>query len=327
MQNRKSLSLQIAGAAAVAMLIGTSAFADSRHHGETARSSGGRISRGETRSSSGATVQRDRSFTRSERSTSTPSRSVERSTTVERREWRGDNNNSASRSNDTRRFESRDVTRSESSRSDWRGNNNNRNYDNRNDNRNNNRNYDNRNNNRNYNYRSDRFRNVDGWRPGSAAPYRYHESVRSYGRVERYVRERNGYRVWIGGGLYPIFIPFAHWRLHPLRVGLYINFGGYWDPLGYWSVYDYSPYDYRYDAGYSNYTRGEIRGIVESVDLRRGTMVINDDLSHQFVTVELPRDRRVEYARPGDYIELSGDWTRGGVFAAYRLDRLDEGRY
>src|SRR4051812_14700805 len=95
MQNRKSFSLQIAGAIALAAVFGTSAFADSRHHGETSRNSDGRIQRGETRSSSASskdTVQRDRSFTRSERSTSTPSRSVDRSTTVERREWRGDNN-------------------------------------------------------------------------------------------------------------------------------------------------------------------------------------------------------------------------------------------
>jgi len=188
-----------------------------------------------------------------------------------------------------------------------------------------------RNESRNYSNRSgnDRFRSVQGWHQGSAAPYAYHEHVKSYGRVERYSHVHGGYNVWLGGGLYPIFIQFAHWHLHPLHVGLYINFGGYWDPRGYWSVYDYSPYDYRSGYGYggSTYTRGELHGLVESVDLGRGTMVVNDELSRQFVTVQLPRDRRVEYARPGDYIALSGDWTRSGVFAAYRVDQLEQGRY
>jgi hypothetical protein len=41
----------------------------------------------------------------------------------------------------------------------------------------------------------------------------------------------------------------------------------------------------------------------------------------------MPRDRRMDDVRPGDYVEFSGDWTRGGVFNAYRLERLDEGRY
>ena len=41
----------------------------------------------------------------------------------------------------------------------------------------------------------------------------------------------------------------------------------------------------------------------------------------------VPRDRRMDDVRPGDYVEFSGDWTRGGVFNAYRLDRVDEGRY
>ena len=153
---------------------------------------------------------------------------------------------------------------------------------------------------------SDRFRSVAGWRPGGRAPYAVHERVSSFGRVDRFERWHGGYRVWIGGGLYPIFVPFERWRLFPLRIGLNIRFGGFWDPLGYWSVYDYSPYDGYYNSGYGNvygyndgynndgYTSGAIRGTVESIDFRRGTMVINDDTSRQFVTITLPRDRRID---------------------------------
>ena len=55
--------------------------------------------------------------------------------------------------------------------------------------------------------------------------------------------------------------------------------------------------------------------------------MINDDISRQFVTVTLPRDRRVESIREGDYVDFSGDWSRRGVFNAYRLERVEEGRY
>ena len=302
MNNRKSLPLQVAGAMTLTMLFGTSAFAESRHHSETSRGSGGHIDRSGGARSSAPSGQRDRSVTRTE------TRSTDRST------WRN---------NDTQRNTARDFSQRDNSqrsvprdttRNDWRGNNDQR--------------YDSRNNNRSV--AGDRFRHVEGWHGGGRAPYVNHERVASYGCVERFERWHHGYRVWIGGGLYPIFVPFERWRLFPLRIGLNIRFGGYWDPLGYWSVYDYSPYDGYYGGGYDRYdtayTRGDIRGVVESVDFRRGTMVLNDDISRQFVTVIMPRDRRMDSVRPGDYVEFSGDWTRNGLFEAYRLERFDEGR-
>jgi hypothetical protein len=209
-------------------------------------------------------------------------------------------------------FESRDSNRRFESRGD------NRRFESRNDDRR----FESRGSTR---VQADRFRSVPDWH-GGGAPYRSHERVTSYGRVDRFVRERNGYRVWIGGGLYPIFIPHSYWRRFPLRVGLSIRFGGYWDPLGYWSVYDYSPYD-GYGYGYYDnaYTAGVIHGVVESIDYRRGTLVLNDDISRQFVTVRMPRDRRMDDVRPGDYVELSGAWNRGGVFNAARLEEWDYG--
>ena len=305
MQTRKSLSLQIAALTALAMLFGPSAFAESRHHQGTSRGSGGRIDRGNSSRSSGSSDH--------QRGTSPRFESRDNSRRFESRD-------------NTRRFESRDNTRRNESRDNTRRNesrDNTRRFESRSDNR------------RNDSRNSGRYRNDGGsWRADShVAPYRG-QNYNSYGRVDRFERNRNGYRVWIGGGLYPIFIPFAHWRLHPLRVGLFVRFGGYWDPLGFWSVYDYAPYysNYgygsQYDSRYDNtYTSGQIRGVVESVDLRRGTLVINDEISRQFVTVEMPRDRRMDDVRAGDYVEFSGDWTRNGVFNANRLDRLDEGRY
>ncbi|HSP13358.1 MAG TPA: hypothetical protein VLV78_01250 [Thermoanaerobaculia bacterium] len=222
---------------------------------------------------------------------------------IQRSEPRENTQRFESRNNTDRRFESRNNT--------------DRRFESRNDNRG----FGSRGSTR---VEADRFRNVPGWH-GGGAPYRPHERVTSYGRVDRFVRDRHGYRVWIGGGLYPIFIPFDRWYRFPLRVGLSIRFGGYWDPLGYWSIYDYSPYD---GYGYYDraYTSGSVSGVVESIDYRRGTLVINDDISRQFVTVAMPRDRRMDDVRPGDFIEFTGDWTRGGVFNAYRLDRVDYGR-
>ena len=331
MRNRKSLSLQVAGAVTLAMLFGTSAFAESRHHSATSRSSGGHIDRSGGSRSTGAAPQRERSSGQSQ------PRSAGRGS------WRSND----TQRNTTRDFSQRDNAQRSPSRdtqrNDWRGNNNqrndSRNNNQRNDSRNSNQRYDSRNYNDQRNVASDRFRSVEGWRPGGRAPYSNHERVSSYGRVNRFERWHGGYRVWIGGGLYPIFVPFDRWRLFPLRIGLNIRFGGFWDPLGYWSVYDYSPYDGYYGGVYAGgygggyndhydtaYTRGEIRGVVESVDLRRGTMVLNDDISRQFVTVTLPRDRRLDDVRPGDYVEFSGDWSRRGIFEAYRLERFDEGR-
>lgn len=319
MQNRKSLSLQIAGATALTMLFGTSAFAESRHHSETSRSSGGHSTRSSGSRSSGSSGQQ-RSASRSETRSS------------DRGSWQNNQRNTtrefSQRDNGTQRSTARDTQRS-----DWRGNNNNRNESRSSNNT--------RNESRISNQRSvagDRFRSVAGWRPGGRAPYAFHERVSSFGRVDRFERWNGGYRVWIGGGLYPIFVPFERWRLFPLRIGLNIRFGGFWDPLGYWSVYDYSPYDGYYNSGYGNvygyndgynndgYTSGAIRGTVESIDFRRGTMVINDDTSRQFVTITLPRDRRIDDIRAGDYVQFSGGWTRRGTFEAQRLDQWDEGR-
>ena len=165
---------------------------------------------------------------------------------------------------------------------------------------------------------SDSFRN-DSHR-GVAPSYRSHHDRGSrqpyfaHGRVSRYERFGGGYRVWLGGVAVPFFIPEAHFRRFPrFSVGLDLRLGGYYNPRGY--------YDY-YDA--PSYTTGGLRGQVESVDLRRGRLIVHDEVSNAFVTVEMrDDDRRLDDVRFGDYIELSGDWTRIGTFIAYRVDSLD----
>jgi hypothetical protein len=151
------------------------------------------------------------------------------------------------------------------------------------------------------------------------APVR-NESRYYSGRVNRIERDRSGFRVWVGGAPYPFFIAGDRWARFPLRVGLSIRLGGFWDPLGYYNVYDVGPYAYS--------TAGDIHGVVENVDYRRGTAVIRDDVSGSFITVLLRgNDPRLGDLRTGDYVDLSGAWNRSGVFDALSVTDLRPSGY
>ena len=134
------------------------------------------------------------------------------------------------------------------------------------------------------------------------------------GRITNVRRHGSGYRVWVHGARHPFFIPASHWRRDRFRVGLVINLGGYYNRGGYYDYYD--------GRGYS---RAELRGVVETVDYRRDTFVVRNDATGSFVTV-VNRDRRRD-VRPGDYVEVYGDWSRSGVLQAYDVDLLDNGYY
>ena len=306
MNKTKSLAAQVIGAAAIAALVGTSAFAETRHSDATerdhSRQSDHRSSRDSNRQSH---EQRDsrsgqtRTYERHDSGTSAPQ-------TFDRRESRGTSPQTYQRG------ETRNYQRNES-----------RNYGN----------YSRGNTQFDRRSQGDSFRNRGGFdrsqsfrsnRP--SFDNRGRRSGNVHGRVNRFVHERGGYRVWIDGGLYPIWIPEARISLFPhLRVGLSLGFGGYYDPSGYLEAYDY--YDGGGYAGISTaYSSGLLRGTVESVDYRNGTLVLRDDVTGNFVTT-LIRDRRLESLRPGDYAEISGNWTRSGVFEGLRLEDEQGGRY
>lgn len=117
-------------------------------------------------------------------------------------------------------------------------------------------------------------------------------------------RYGHGYRIWIDGAHYPFFIPSAYYHHDRFRVGLSIRLGGYYNTGGYYDYYDGA-------------SAGTLIGVVESVDYRRGTFVIRNDATGSFVTVVMTG--RSFDVRPGDYVRLSGDWTRSGVFQAYDI--------
>jgi hypothetical protein len=140
----------------------------------------------------------------------------------------------------------------------------------------------------------------------------YRQPYYAHGRVTRVIPYSGGYRVWIAGAPYPFFMPAAHYRTYRPRVGISIRLGGYYNPLGYYDYYDSRAY-----------SAGILRGVVESVDYRRDTFVVRNEASRSFVTVVM-RDRYRE-VRPGDYVEVSGDWTRSGYFDARYVELLDYG--
>jgi len=321
MNSRKNLAAQVAGAMAIAALVGTSAFAETRHSDATERdhgrqSSSDRGSRDRAARSGGSQNQ-----TRERRDTNTTAPQ-----TYQRGETRNNNGTwqrDQTRSNDTWQRDNRNNGTAQ--RNETRNNG----TWNRNESRNNG-SFDNRsqadsyrnNNNRGFD-RSQSYRNN---RPSFDNRGRRSDFVE--GRVNRFEHERGGYRVWVDGGRFPVWIPEARISLFPrLRVGLSIRFGGYYDPLGYLDAYDYYNDGYGGGAyGNSAYSSGLLRGVVETVDYRRGTLVLRDDVSGSFVTT-LIRDRRLETLRPGDYAEIAGDWTRAGVFEGLRLEDTRDGRY
>jgi hypothetical protein len=301
-------------ALAVVTLAGTSAFAESRH-------SNGTRSRREARS----TVRQERSASRS-------------TITVEGR--RGDNSGNRSSRSEARTYERRD--RSGSS-------NEGRTYERRNGDRNRSndgRTYDRRQTDRNRgetrtqseqrsrnNGRYDRNRggSSNGNRGGSyngnrgSSYYGNRQPYYARGRVSRYQRYGGGYRVWIGGAPYPFYVPLAYWSAGRFRVGLDINLGGYYNPLGYYDYWD-GYRDSVYNSGYRAVSEADFRGVVESVDYRRDSFVVRNDDSGDFITVVL-RDHRETLPRAGDYVAIRGDWTTQGYFRAYDVDFLDNDRY
>ena len=305
MNSRKNLAAQVAGAIAIAALVGTSAFAETRHSDATERDHS-------RQSSSDRGSRHDRSSSQNQ----TQSRHESAPQTYQRSETR--NNGSWQRDQSRNNNSTWQRDQASSNNGSWNRNEsrNNGTYQNRSQAdsyRNNNRSYD----------RSQSYRNN---RPQFDNRGRRSEFLE--GRINRYEHERGGYRIWVDGGRFPVWIPEARISLFPrLRVGLSLRFGGYYDPLGYLEAYDYYNDGY-YGGGYGSgaYSSGLLRGVVETVDYRRGTLVLRDDVSGSFVTT-LIRDRRLESLRPGDYAEIAGDWTRAGVFEGLRLEDTRDGRY
>jgi hypothetical protein len=307
-------------ALAAVTLVGTSAFAESRHSNET-RSRGearGTVRRSGTPSRGQVTVEgrrgdssRNGSAERGRTPRTIAPRTETRSTRVEGR--------STDRRNEGRTYERR-ADRNNDSRS--RNGDSRSRVDSRNSARNNDRS------------RSDRYRN-DGRssnnnRYRNDGRYSNRQPYRTSGRVTRCEPYGRGYRVWVYGAAYPFFVPIAHWNPGRFRIGLNVSLGGYYNPLGYYDYWDgyrdgvYSS-DGVYNSGPRAYSEADFRGEVESVDSRRDSFVVRNEETGNFITVVL-RDRRENLPRAGDFVAVRGDWTTQGYFRAYDVDFLDSDR-
>jgi hypothetical protein len=315
MKNKK-LSLMVVAGFAVAALAGTSAFAEDRHTNETRGHSNGsgvvsRHSAGEARNRSEGNGSQN----------ATPRVEPQQRAAVDRRSTEGtyDRGNSNRGTYDRGTYDrgnnggvtNIDRERTQAIESDARRGgdsyrNGNRNDGYRNGSSNRNDGYRNGSNNRNDSYRNGNRGGSYGY--GNRQPYYAH------GRVTRIDPWNGGFRIYVGGAPFPFFVSDSYYRRNHWRVGIDIQLGGYYNPLGYYDYYD-GVYDGR---AYSN---GALRGTVESVDYRRDTFVLRNDATGSFVTVAA-RSRRDE-VRPGDYVELAGDWSRSGIFEAYRVDLID----
>lgn len=317
MNKPSKLAAEVAGTLIVVSLLGTSAFADSRHREGT--------NSGQQQQSDRQRVQSSQDRVRRDaQSGGTYDRRGSQSTQSYDRQRSGGNRNFAQaprtvQPTDRQRYD-RSIERGQVNTPRQQFENrysNNRGYNRGNDNRGYaNRSYDNRGSQR---YDSRVSSRVSyGSYPSRAG----RSGMVMEGRISRINQERGGYRVWLDRGGYSYWVPEARFRLWPLRAGLSIRFGGWWNPLGYYDVYDMGP------ASGPFYTSGDLRGVVESVDYRRGTVVLRDDISGSFVTALLRgNDPRLGDLRPGDYVDLTGAWTRNGTFEAYQLQDVRQGDY
>jgi hypothetical protein len=324
-RKNKQLASYFVAVFAVATLAGTSAFAEDRHQNETRNrgNAGGVVNRGG--GGAGADVRSGNA------SQNASPRGVE--------QRGGDQRGSYNRGTDDRGSSNRGTYDRGNAGSVGGTTNIDRErvqtYDRRNDNRNNgNRNDGNRNDgNRNGGYdrnngynRNDGHNSNNDWRgsrggygSNRGGSYGNRQPYYAHGRVSRIDPWNGGYRVYVSGAPYPFFVSDSYYRRNRWRVGISISLGGIYNPLGYYDYYD------GYNDGYDGraYSAGALRGVVESVDFRRDTFVIRNEATGSFVTVAA-RNRR-DSVRPGDYVELSGDWTRSGLFDAYRIDLIDDG--
>jgi hypothetical protein len=172
-------------------------------------------------------------------------------------------------------------------------------------------------------------------------------NVTHEGRVTRLDRDRDGYRVRLDRNDDWFFVPqsalYNRGRNRDLRIGVNIRLSGAWDSRGYVYVssadwLDDDRYDGRNDRRNDRYdTRDTLRGVVESVDIFRGTAVVRDQYSGRRVAVRVTPSARgrgqrgdrgldLEDIRRGDHVTFLGDWERG-YFEARRIDNVRSGRY
>ena len=155
--------------------------------------------------------------------------------------------------------------------------------------------------------------------------YRENERVNLSGKVSSFSRERDGYRVRLEGNEHSFWVPESNFRGRQLRAGISIGFGGVFRGGSiYVDAVSWPGDGYGYNSGYG-YDNGYLRGVVERVDYRDGTLRIREERSGRIITADIAGNgygrSELRNVRRGDFVELSGQWLRGGVFDVARINR------
>lgn len=182
---------------------------------------------------------------------------------------------------------------------------------------------------RNDGYRDDGYRDRRHDSRDSYRTYRENERVQMNGRISRYSRERDGYRLWLDHGHYPFWVPQTHWGRY-WQVGVNIALGGVFRGGTVYIDGDrYDDHDRYRERQYGDY----VRGYVDRIDYRSEVLVLRDVRTHRTVRVDMRRTDRgrsgldLRDIRRGDRVTLVGQWVRGDVFAAHEIDAVNSGRY
>jgi hypothetical protein len=152
--------------------------------------------------------------------------------------------------------------------------------------------------------------------------YRDNDRVNSTGRVTQLKQERDGYRVQLDNQRNSYWIPASHMRnrRNDLRVGVSIVLGGVFRG----GRIDVDNIGWPDDRGYND---NSVRGTVERIDRRDGVLILRESRGGRTIEVDMTdtrRSSRVDFAdlRRGDYVELSGDWSRNGLFVADAIESV-----
>ena len=71
--------------------------------------------------------------------------------------------------------------------------------------------------------------------------------------------------------------------------------------------------------GYGYQQQGILSGVVEQINYRIGTMVIQDQATGRFINIDMQRMGGVGGLRGGEFVTVSGQWEGGNTFAAYQI--------
>jgi hypothetical protein len=166
------------------------------------------------------------------------------------------------------------------------------------------------------NNRQGSYQRDNGNRSNDNNGYRENQRINATGKVSSFNRERDGYRVQLDRGQ-SFWVPQSSFgnRARDLRVGVSINLGGIFRGGSIYADAVSWPNEYgQYGGGYGNgYDQGFVRGVVDRVDYRTGTVWLRDDASGRIITADV-NGRSLGSLRRGEYVELTGQWIRGGVF-------------